>query len=201
MEIINENSDEFYRKKYLKYKQKYIEAQQLYGEELKGGYWGQEFFVFCPYKNFMLVNDYFPKIDNLESLFILLGDKSYKTLYLSHKLTNCWEPNTIETNFWKNNDTSTLGLGYYTEDGKKKKSMAKAEQQAQNFTYGNSPNQKLGKDYRFFVLKSNWGSGYTIRYPYRNEQIKPEPIIQSLPIVNGKTVSDAEANQIARNDN
>jgi len=67
MESINENSDEFYRKKYLKYKQKYIETQQLYGEELEGGLWGDITFVLCPKNVYDMIAELYP--DN--------GDKKF----------------------------------------------------------------------------------------------------------------------------
>jgi len=35
--MMESNSEEFYKQKYLKYKHKYLEAQKLYGEELEGG--------------------------------------------------------------------------------------------------------------------------------------------------------------------
>ena len=138
MESINENSDEFYRKKYLKYKQKYIETQQLYGEELEGGKWGDITFVFCTEKihNMMIrfYNGTDTKIKNFfdkDVFFLLLGSDSYYTVYGTKDIQKCW-PMPIKINngenFWVNNENESA-LGFRKKTQTEKRFFSKEEKE------------------------------------------------------------------------
>jgi hypothetical protein len=75
---MNQNSEEFYKQKYLKYKHKYLEAQRLYGEELEGG--GTNFWLAVPPKVYNLIKDTelfrSKKYTSLNALYFLLGVNS-----------------------------------------------------------------------------------------------------------------------------
>ena len=209
-----ENSDEFYKKKYSKYKQKYIDTQQLYSKELDGGWLRDEFIIFVPFENYKLVRDIFsigtedkPTIINdIKGFFILLSDNSYKTFNTSQKLRKCSNNEIVEQNFWlgkKDNTKAYIGLGYYSDNNgnNKKKSIEEAYIQARNSTYGKSPKEKIN-GYRFFVLKSVI-QGYSIRFPYHLEQINENSeIIEQENVHNdtGVPVGDEEAALLLAND-
>ena len=194
MESINENSDEFYKKKYLKYKQKYIDTLQLYSNELDGGWFGDEFILLVPFNIYMLVREIYSTptvntptiIDDIKGFFILLGDKSYKTFYTSKKLRKCSDNSIVDENFWvgnKDNTQNYIGLGYFSDkNGKnKKKSINDAVEQAKNATFGKSK-KKVISNYRFFVIESVGKSGgilggYSITFLLSEEQIKEKPMI------------------------
>jgi len=199
MESINENSDEFYRKKYLKYKQKYIDTLQLYSKELDGGRWGDKFFILVPYEIYMLVRGIYSVgtsdkptiIDNIKGFYILLGANSYKTFFQSPKLKKLDGKIQNET-FWIGNkdDKSTyLGLGYFSDkDGKnKRQSMQEAEIQARKLTYGASKKSPIS-GYRFFIIESvkqgdSILGSYSIRFPIVSEQEKKTPEILGTQII------------------
>ena len=180
MESINKNSDELYRKKYLKYKQKYIDTLQLYNKELDGGWFGDKFIVFVSTDIYNLVREIYSTptddkptiIDNIKGFFILLGDKSYKTLLYSNNLINCWDNSIVKGFSWinsKDENKSYLGLGYYSDkDGKNKiKSIDDAEKQAKN-AIDETTTPISG--YKFFVIESviqgvGILGGYSIRFP------------------------------------
>ena len=173
MESINENSDEFYRKKYLKYKQKYIETKQLYGEELEGGKWGDITFVFCTEKihNMMRrlydgTNTNIKKFLNKDVFFFLLGSDSYYTVYGTKDIQKCW-PIKINygENFWVNNENeSALGFrkktqkekGFFSKEEKEvtvtEESMTIAKEQI-NAKIGQSDNILNGLKYFYFKSK------------------------------------------------
>jgi hypothetical protein len=127
MESINENSEELYRKKYLKYKQKYLDAQK--GEELEGGLWYDKTFIFCNddvYEMIKKLYDYigtdtkYKKFNNKNLFLLLLGSESYYTVYGTKELKKCWpsEEDKINQTFWENDDYESLGY-------KKEKKMIK----------------------------------------------------------------------------
>jgi hypothetical protein len=198
MESINENSNEFYRKKYLKYKQKYIDTLQLYNKELDGGWFGDEFFVFVPFDIYKLVRDIYSIpiddkptiIDNIKGFFILLGDKSYKNFLYSNYLRKCWDNSIVKDFSWIDSideNKSYIGLGYYSDkDGKnKKKSITEAKLQATNAIFGKSPiptTTQISR-YRFFVIESVKQGGYSISFPLLVEQIKENPVIVEDDVV------------------
>jgi hypothetical protein len=215
MESINENSDEFYRKKYLKYKQKYIDTLQLYSNELDGGRFGDEFFILVPYNIYKLVREIYntPTDDNptiindIKGFFILLGNTSYKTFYTSKKLRKCSDNTSVDENFWLDSTDITknyIGLGYFSDkSGKnKKKSIDEALKQATSATFGNFK-KTLISNYRFFVIESvkKGGGilgGYSISFPLLKEQIKVDPvIIEPESTQKGVDVDDNEAKIIA----
>ena len=82
-----------YLYKYLKYKQKYIEAQQLYGKELKGG--NSIYFIYCPVEIYNLIQSLFlkdSKIKQQNCFFLLLGPRSfYDNNGTNNNLSNCWD--------------------------------------------------------------------------------------------------------------
>jgi hypothetical protein len=118
MESINENSEELYRKKYLKYKQKYLDAQK--GEELEGGLWFDKTFIFCPEDVYNMIGRLYDsegittknKYFNNKNLFLLLlGGESYYTVYGTKELKKCWPSKEDKDNqiFWEYEDYESLG--------------------------------------------------------------------------------------------
>ena len=89
MEIIDSNSDEFYRQKYLKYKKKYIEAQQLYEEDLEGGAdtWTYYFSPQDLYENLKGLFDNYKAL--LPAFELRLGPNAYYTTIKDKELKNC----------------------------------------------------------------------------------------------------------------
>ena len=89
MEIIDSNSDEFYRQKYLKYKKKYIEAQQLYEEDLEGGAdtWTYYFSPQDLYENLKGLFDNYKAL--LPAFELRLGPDTYYTTIKDKELKNC----------------------------------------------------------------------------------------------------------------
>lgn len=93
--------------KYLKYKQKYLEAQQLYSKEIKGGT-GVVFFIFCKPEIYKLVQRLFPvdnnTFNNMNCVELLLGQTAYKTQFGMPDMINLWypssKPNGKELNGW-----------------------------------------------------------------------------------------------------
>ena len=82
-----------YLYKYLKYKQKYLNAQLLYSKELKGG--ALVYFIYCPVKIYELIQNLFPASNrtfkNRDCFFLLLGPNSYYDENgKKENLMNCW---------------------------------------------------------------------------------------------------------------
>lgn len=96
---INGRSKYFY--KYLKYKQKYLEAQQLYGEELKGGDIST-YIIYCPEKIYNLINELhkvgFKKFKNLDCFFLTLGSNSFYSTNEDNTFKNCWTTDNLDAN-------------------------------------------------------------------------------------------------------
>jgi len=85
--------------KYLKYKQKYLEAQQLYGKELKGGggvfNLGIPYFIHCPKEIYdLIITNYklgLNTFTNENCLLLTLGPNSYySTSVPTDYFKNCW---------------------------------------------------------------------------------------------------------------
>jgi hypothetical protein len=110
------NSEEFYKQKYLKYKHKYLEAQQLYGEDLEGGLWGDWIWVICPKNIFDIIKDSWQytggTVPDENCLWLQLGDNSYWCTSGNKKLTNCG------TGVEDKEVAFTDGLGITKEKGK-----------------------------------------------------------------------------------
>jgi len=87
------NSEEFYKQKYLKYKNKYLEAQKLYGEELEGGKWGDWIWVICPKNKFDIIKASWQyagrTVPDEKCLWQQLGDNSSWCTSGNKKWTNC----------------------------------------------------------------------------------------------------------------
>jgi hypothetical protein len=136
---MNQNSEEFYKQKYLKYKHKYLEAQKLYGEELEGG--GPEYWFIVPSKvyEFLKKSSLLTKKEysSLKALYFLLGTTSF---YVKIKEKNIYTTNgnkisstTLDQGIGLNNENK------YTDD--------EAIRQLQ---------QKF-KNYGFFKINDNIG--------------------------------------------
>jgi len=177
METIDKNSDELYKKKYLKYKNKYIETQQLYSEELDGGTWGDKTFVFCPSDVYDVIKEiYFDnKFKNKDFFLFSLGPKSFYTEYESKEACNCWGE--CKTNFWGNENVYPA-VGLKKETIPKKKNifsdeMIPVEIVTKNIDYAKELIiKKIQSDsnysnYKHFYFKSTV-FGYKI-YFYPNE--------------------------------
>jgi hypothetical protein len=85
------NNKYFY--KYLKYKQKYLEAQQLYGKELKGGVIST-YTIYCPEQIYNLIKKLydsgFKQFKILNCFFLTLGYNSYYSTNIDKRFKNCW---------------------------------------------------------------------------------------------------------------
>jgi hypothetical protein len=136
---MNQNSEEFYKQKYLKYKHKYLEAQKLYGEELEGG--GGEYWFIVPstvynlLKNSSLFKD--RKYSSLKALYFLLGINSF---YVKVKEKDIYKANNKEKT-----DEFDVGIGI---NDKKKYTDEEAILQLQ---------KKYPSDYGFFKINDNFG--------------------------------------------
>ena len=100
---VQQNKKYYY--KYLKYKQKYLEAKKLHSEELVGGLFGSNnIFIFCPLEVYNVFGQIFNnnlKFTGNKNFFIfLMGPRSFYTEEKSRKLCSCWDI-FCEENYWE----------------------------------------------------------------------------------------------------
>jgi hypothetical protein len=92
--VSSDDKNKKYFYKYLKYKQKYLEAQKLYGKDLIGG--ANEYkYIFCPSAVYNLIKSLFPEgkniFNDLNCFNLLLGPRSYYKINPKVNIAiNCW---------------------------------------------------------------------------------------------------------------
>jgi hypothetical protein len=176
--LIKEQSKGYkkYYNKYLKYKQKYLEAKKLYGEELQGeelhgeelqgeelegGLWLDKTFIFCPKDVYEVIEKLYKKSTNFNNkkfFLFLLGPRSYFTELKSSKLCLCWGD--CDKNFWVDNENKALGRKFYFFSSIKK-AVDQIKAKLENSTAVESTNlvkfdlkDDEQEDYKYFYFNS-----------------------------------------------
>lgn len=171
--------------KYLKYKQKYLEAKKLYGEqihdkelvedlqvdELEGGTWGDNTFIFCSLPVYGIMGQLFNsnlKFNDKDFFLFCMGPKSFYTEEKSKKLCRCWG-GCIE-NFWEQGLGEKERALKNTYDSSVAALQIKSKMPNGVITFGNNEQilpilrGKTLTDYKYFTFKSVRG-GYLINFP------------------------------------
>lgn len=182
MKSINENSEELYRKKYLKYKQKYLDTQK--GEELEGGRWLDKTFIFCQEDVYDMIGRLYDSkgkttkyrnFNNKNLFLLLLGNESYYTVYGTKELKKCWPSEEDKDNqtFWEYDEYQSLGYikkkemikRFYRKEEKEEivveDSIIIAKEQIENKIKDDT---KL-KDLRYFYFESKPFGGFLLHFP------------------------------------
>jgi len=147
-----------YYYKYLKYKQKYLEAKKLHGEKLEGG--ATRTVIFCPKNVNEVITKLFEKDKNFkdkEFFIFMMGPRSYYTVEKSDKLCSCW--GVCEDNYWEGG-LGTVKRKLLTD----KFNTAEAAYEIESKINVQSKENKI-KNYKYFYIESETlSSTYSINW-------------------------------------
>jgi hypothetical protein len=156
-------SDDEYKKKYLKYKNKYIKTQLNKEEELVGGVF-EDIYIYCPSEILETIKNLYPKensrINDLNLFLFSLGPRSYNIKYGSKDTNNFFTGENFP-NFWEFSEESPTFGTVITEEQRKKFYIAGPEVAVKKKTKDvedyikkkNSKNESF-RNYKYFYLKN-----------------------------------------------